>query len=118
MEEKLSGPDTIALVMAPVPLPVRRPPSVVEPVPPKLTASVVVPLTTPVEFANRIEFWIPEIVRLLVDAVDEKKLVAVRAVEEAKLRKLLPIAFSEPIVEVPIVALLENRFVVEARPET
>jgi len=53
--EKLRGPETIAAVRAPVPFPVRRPPKVVEPVPPKLVASVVEPMTEPLPFVVKME---------------------------------------------------------------
>ena len=54
--EKVSDGSIVALVSAPVPLPERMPPSVVEPVPPKLTARVVVPATMPVAPVMRREF--------------------------------------------------------------
>ena len=71
-------------VRGPVPLPERMPPSVVEPVPPILTATVVVPDTTPVAEVNKSEFLILEIVRLDVLAFVEKRFVVLNAVEEAK----------------------------------
>ena len=52
---KESGPETVADVIAPVPLPVRRPPSVVEPVPPKAVVRVVVPRTEPLLLVYRSE---------------------------------------------------------------
>lgn len=58
-----------ALVTGDVPPPVKIPPSVVEPVPPKLTASVVVPPTTPVASVTRSELLILETVRFVVEAV-------------------------------------------------
>src|SRR3954466_11389600 len=69
-----SGPLTNADVSWPVPLPVSKPPSVVEPVPPKLTASVVEPTTLPFASVVRMEevidgkYSLPKIVRLVVDA--------------------------------------------------
>ena len=58
----------MALWIAPVPFPFKSPPSVVDPVPPKLTAMVVVPLVTPMLLVKRMEFWILEIVRAVVEA--------------------------------------------------
>lgn len=66
------------------PFPTRSPESVVEPVPPKLTASVVVPETTPVPFVTRREFWMLETVRLVVEAVPKYPVPdAVNAVDDA-----------------------------------
>ena len=50
-----SGPEIMAEVIEP-PAPARSPPSVVEPVPPKLTARVVVPLVIPVAPVKMMEF--------------------------------------------------------------
>ena len=47
LEENESGAETVAEVRAPVPLPVRRPPRVVEPVPPKVVEMVEEAETTP-----------------------------------------------------------------------
>ena len=55
LPENESGPEIPAAVKGPVPFPVSNPPSVVEPVPPKLTASVVDPTTLPVVSVVRIE---------------------------------------------------------------
>ena len=79
-----------ALVRAPVLLPVRMPPKVVDPVPPMLTARVVVPDTTPVALVTRSELWILETVRLEVEADEAKKLVVLSAVDEAKTSVLRP----------------------------
>src|SRR3989344_5520320 len=63
-----------ALVTGDVPFPVKMPPKVVEPVPPKLTASVVLPTTFPLVSVVRIEEVIegrksvPRTVKLLVEA--------------------------------------------------
>jgi len=65
-----------------VPLPVKIPPSVVEPVPPKLTAMVEVPETFPLAEVVRMEFWIFEIVKVLV----------VRLVVEAFVLYIVPLA--------------------------
>ena len=59
----------VAVLRAPVPFPTKSPVSVVEPVPPKLIAIVEVPEVTPVLLTKRMEFWIPETVRLVVLAV-------------------------------------------------
>ena len=55
LPEKRSGPEIVAAVIGPVPFPVSIPPSVVEPVPPKLTASVVDPTTLPAESVVRMD---------------------------------------------------------------
>jgi hypothetical protein len=47
LAEKSKGPETMAEVTCPVPLPVRRPPRVVDPVPPKLVAMVEEATTAP-----------------------------------------------------------------------
>ena len=47
--ENESGPETVAAVSEPVPLPVSRPPSVVEPVPPFPTPKVPVRRLVPIE---------------------------------------------------------------------
>jgi len=72
-----------------VPFPVRRPPKVVEPVPPKPTETVVVPMTPPVELVKRSEFWIDEMANVVDVALD---VVA------------FPVTMSVPlIVELPLV---------------
>src|SRR4051812_24246517 len=76
------GPVMVALVSDP-PAPARRPPRVVDPVPPKLTATDVVPLTAPVELVKRMELFVPESVRAEVDAEAAKNDVALSAVVEA-----------------------------------
>ena len=68
LAENESGPETIAEVTCPVPLPVKSPPSVVEPVPPKEVAMVVVAMTLPCAFANKIELVMLVIARLVVVA--------------------------------------------------
>ena len=79
---KESGPEIAALPTALVPLPINNPPSVVEPVPPKLTASVVLPTTLPAESVVRsddvidVSHVLPVFVSIVVDA-------CVKKVEEA-----------------------------------
>lgn len=52
--------------------------------PPRFVASVVVPDTTPVEEVKRSDDWIPEMVRLVVEAVPKKPVPeTVSAVVEA-----------------------------------
>ena len=63
--ENERGPVTEAEVIAPVPLPVRRPPRVVLPVPPKFTATVVEPITDPFALANKSEFAMVEMAKLV-----------------------------------------------------
>ena len=58
-----SGPVIPAEVTPPVPFPVRRPPRVVEPVPPKKVESEVVPETAPPAPAKRRELVMPVILR-------------------------------------------------------
>ena len=58
----------VALRIEP-PAPMRMPPSVVDPVPPKFTESVDVPTVLPVAFVNKSEFCMLEMVRFVVDAV-------------------------------------------------
>ena len=65
------------------PAPIRSPPSVVEPVPPKATERVVVPLVSPVLSVKRREFCTEEIIRFVVEAVPKYPEVAVSAVEDA-----------------------------------
>ena len=55
LAENKSGPETIAEVTCPVPFPVKSPPKVVEPVPPKLVAIVVEPITEPFALVVRME---------------------------------------------------------------
>ena len=74
MPLKESGPEIAALPTGDVPLPINIPPKVVEPVPPKLTASVVLPTTFPLVSVVRIEEVmegkkaLPRTVKLLVEA--------------------------------------------------
>lgn len=82
-------------VIAPVPLPWRRPVSVVAPVPPFATVSALPRVRVPI-VANCEK-------RFVDDAVVEKKLVVVPAVSE-----------SVPAVSTPRFAFVENRFVDEA----
>ena len=89
--ENERGEEMVAEVTWPVPLPVRRPPKVVEPVPPKLVASVVVPMTGP---------------ELLVYRREEVIDVTARLVEVACFKEVLP-----RTVKVPMVALAEERLV-------
>lgn len=89
LPEKTSGEETVAEVSGPVPLPVRIPPRVVEPVPPKLVARVVVAMMEPVELAKRSEEVIPVMARLVVVAFVVVELPLMRRlpwmVEEAAL---------------------------------
>jgi hypothetical protein len=80
-----SGEEMAAEVMAPVPLPVRRPPSVVEPVPPKPTETEVVPMTLPCPFAKRTDEAREEIAKAL-------EVAAPPAARFASERQLFPIA--------------------------
>ena len=90
LPENVSGPETPADVTAPVPLPVRMPPKVVEPVPPLATASVPkidaalkveVAETTPCALVCKKPDGDPEMVRLVVEAVEKKPVpVTVRPV--------------------------------------
>ena len=65
---KERGPEKSDDVTPPVPFPVRRPPSVVEPVPPKPTETVEVPMTLPWPLPKRMEFAMVEMARLVVVA--------------------------------------------------
>ena len=76
------GPFTIAEVICPVPFPVRRPPKVVEPVPPRLVASVVVPMTPPVELVKRSDEVMDEIARVVEVACDVVELPVTRMLPE------------------------------------
>ena len=62
------GPEKSAEVTCPVPFPVRRPPRVVEPVPPKLVESVVVPMTEPLLLVRRRALVILLMAKLVVVA--------------------------------------------------
>ena len=68
------GPEIAALPTALVPLPINNPPSVVLPVPPKLTAKVVDPTIFPAESVVKREdvmdgkYWLPKTVRFVVEA--------------------------------------------------
>src|SRR6266404_2255551 len=81
------------------PAPIRSPPSVVLPVPPKLTAREVVPLTIPVPLVNRSALLVPERVRLEVDAREKNPVVALRAVVDAKERLREPVMYALPFTE-------------------
>lgn len=67
---KERGPEKSEEVTCPVPFPVRRPPRVVEPVPPKPTETVVVPMTEPFPLVKRREFAMLEIANV-VEVADE-----------------------------------------------
>ena len=81
--ENARGPDTVAVKSEPVPLPTRRPESVVEPVPPFATGSIPVRLFTPMddvaiilpllsvartEFVSEVRYVLPLTVNAVVDA--------------------------------------------------
>lgn len=87
----------VALVSAPVPLPVKMPPRVVEPVPPKFTARVEVPATTPVEFVTRREFWMLETVRfeVLAEPVYIVPVAVMFVVEAPPYRLVQPVKVEE-----------------------
>ena len=86
---KLKGPEKSEDVTPPVPFPVRRPPSVVEPVPPKPTETDVVPMTLPWALAKR---------------MDEARLEIANVVEVAEDVVAFPVTMSVPFtVELPLV---------------
>ena len=97
-------------VTPPVPFPVKMPPRVVEPVPPKEVERVVVPMTEPEEFANRSEEAIEVIARLVVVACCSEELprtvkvpFALRAPETlSKLAIVVePVRYEVPVVVAP-----------------
>jgi hypothetical protein len=114
LAEKLRGPETTAEVTAPVPFPVRRPPKVVEPVPPKEVATVVVAMTPPVELVKRRALVIEEIANFEVVAVVEVPLPIVRLsmmegvlmVEEAYRAVLYQVGVVVALVLVPYVEVM------------
>ena len=82
--ENESGAETVAVSSEPVPLPTKRPESVVEPVPPTLTASVVDAETTPLLLVVSTPAGERDTVRFEVEAVPKYPVPeTVSAVEEA-----------------------------------
>ena len=107
---KESGPEKRDEVTCPVPFPVRRPPKVVEPVPPKPTETVVVPMTLPWPFPKRMEFAMVEMARLVVVACWREELprtvrvpLALRAPPTLRRDAIVvePMWYEEPVVVAP-----------------
>ena len=92
LPEKSKGPETIAEVTCPVPFPVRRPPRVVLPVPPKLVASVVVAMTEPSAFVVRSAEGTPEMANCEV--------VALPAMSEDEIYRLVEVELVEVLLVV------------------
>jgi hypothetical protein len=99
---KDKGPEMTAEVTCPVPLPVKRPPRVVEPVPPRLTATVVVPMTEPLELVKRSELVMFAIARFVVVAACALKLPA--TVVEL-FTKSEPVVVAPPLIVSPVMAV-------------
>ena len=106
---KRRGPEIVAAVMAPVPFPVRSPPKVVEPVPPKEVETVVVAMTEPVLLVKRRLLVIFEIAKLVEVACwsDELPLTVRPGVESA------PVLLIVVVPVCPKDALFERWFVVK-----
>jgi hypothetical protein len=119
--ENASGPETIAEVRAPVAFPVRRPPSVVEPVPPNATEMEVVPMTLPCAFAKRSEEAMVEMAKVVEVALDVVALPVTMkvpfTVEEALvMRPLVKATVVE--VETPKVVGLKGKMLANDEDET
>ena len=108
--EKLRGPETTAEVTCPMPFPVKRPPNVVDPVPPKLVVSVVEPMTEPFALAKRKEEAMEEMARLVEVACEvvalprtvrlEPKETAPET-ESVELMVVEPVKYELPVVVAP-----------------
>ena len=119
LPENVRGPVTVAAVSEPVPLPVRRPPSVVEPVPPLATERVPVRRPTLIEeVATTLPCALVERRPLMMLVMASEVVVALVAVTVASV--VLPVTLRVPWcvvlpeVRVPNDAAVEKRLVLDA----